>query len=56
MKLIAYLSAILISSSAFAQEEIIVIDRSKTRVKTEREITKNENEMKMKLKMNNNQQ
>ncbi|MDB2657032.1 hypothetical protein N9Y60_03135 [Crocinitomicaceae bacterium] len=43
MKLIAYLSAILITSSAFAQEEIIIIDRSKARIKTERDFKKNQN-------------
>ncbi len=49
MKLIAYLSAVLISSSAFAQEEIIIIDRSKTRIKTERDIKKNENDQVIKF-------
>ncbi len=43
MKLFACLSALLITSSIFAQDEIIVIDRSKTRVRTQREIKKNEN-------------
>lgn len=43
MKILACLSALLITSSIFAQDEIIVIDRSKTRLKTQREFKKNEN-------------
>ncbi|MCR9173921.1 MAG: hypothetical protein NXI10_15565 [bacterium] len=43
MKLIAYLSALFITTSVVAQEEIIIIDRSKSRIKTERDVRKTEN-------------
>jgi len=43
MKFFACLIALTLSSSFFAQDEIIIIDRSKSRFKTERDIVKNEN-------------
>lgn len=49
MKLFAYLSALLISSSAFAQDEIIIIDRSKSNFRTDREIKKNQNDQVLKF-------
>ncbi len=43
MKLFASLLALLITSSIFAQEEIVIIDRSKVRRNAPRDIKKNEN-------------
>ncbi|PWL27730.1 MAG: hypothetical protein DCO96_10525 [Fluviicola sp. XM-24bin1] len=43
MKLFSCLTALLITSSIFAQDEIIIIDRSKARIKAQREIKNNEN-------------
>jgi hypothetical protein len=43
MKLFVALFALLITSSVFSQEEIIIIDRSKTNYKTQQEFKRNEN-------------
>lgn len=43
MKLVVSLFALLITSSSFAQEEIVIIDRSKSRYKTQRDFKRNEN-------------
>lgn len=43
MKLLVALSALLITSSVFSQEEIVIIDRSKPTYKTQRDFSRNEN-------------